>query len=76
MIHTLKNGKKRHLAPDLSRRAQIRTAIFFFLQKIRLRQSLDIMNSFHHVQYQKKTSYPILREFSDGRTDRRTRVIS
>ena len=28
------------------------------------------MVSHHHVQYQKKTNYPILRKFSDGWTDR------
>ena len=32
--------------------AQIRTAIFF--SKTWLRQSLDVMVSYHHVQYKKK----------------------
>ena len=43
-----------------------------FFSEIWLRQSLDIMISYHHVQYQKKTNDPILRKFSDGRTDGRT----
>ena len=33
---------------------------FFFFSKIWLRQSLDIMASYRHVQYQKKTNNPIL----------------
>ena len=37
----------------LAHLAQIRAAKFFF-SKIWLRQSLDIMVSYHHVQYQKK----------------------
>ena len=40
---------------------QIWAAFFFFSQKIWLHQSLDVMVSYHHVQYQKKRS--------DGRTD-------
>ena len=43
-----------------------------FFSKIWLRQSLDIMVRYHHVQYQKKTNDPILTELSDRRTDRRT----
>ena len=50
--------------------AQIRAAKFFF-SKVWLRQSLDIMVSYHHVQYQKKTNDPISRKLSDGRTDGR-----
>ena len=41
----------------------------FFFSKIWLHQSLDIMVSYHHVQYQKKTNDPILRKLSDKRTD-------
>ena len=37
--------------------------------KIWLRQSLDLMVRYHHVQYQKKINDPILRKLSDGRTD-------
>ena len=33
---------------------QIRAAIFFFFSKIWPRQSLDVMHSYHHVQYQKE----------------------
>ena len=55
----------------------------FFFSKIWLCQSLDIMVSYHHIQYQKKTNDQILRKLSDGwtnrrmdrRTDRRTRLI-
>ena len=44
---------------------------FFFFSKIWLRQSLDIMISYHHVKYQKKSNDPILRKLSDG-TDGQT----
>ena len=44
----------------------------FFFSKTLLHQSLDIMVNYHHVQYPEKTNDPILREFSDGRTDRQT----
>ena len=40
--------------PVLARLVQIRVTNFFFFSKIWLRQSLDIMVSYHHVQYQKK----------------------
>ena len=42
---------------------------FFFFSKIWICQSLDIMVSYHHVQYQKKLI--ILRELSDGQMDGR-----
>ena len=65
MVQTQENGKKTHfgsnlgpLAPNLDRN---------FFSKIWLRQSLDIMVSYHHVQCQKKTNDPILRKLSDGR---------
>ena len=54
----------------LAHLVQIRAANFF--SKILLGQSVDIMVSYHHVQYQKKTNDPILRKLSDGRTDGRT----
>ena len=51
-------AKKLVLGPILAHLAQIRAAIFFFffffLSKIWLRQSLDIMVSYHDLQYQKK----------------------
>ena len=50
--------------------AQIWAANFF--SKIWLRQSLDIIVSCHHAQYQKKTNDPIMRKLSDGRTDGET----
>ena len=40
-----------------------------FIFKTWLRQSRDMMISYHHVQYQKKTNDLILRKLSDGRTD-------
>ena len=48
-------AKKLVLGPILAHLAQIRAAIFFFFfSKIWLRQSLDIMVSYHDLQYQKK----------------------
>ena len=55
-----------------ARWAQIAVAIFF-CAKIWLDQSLHIMISYHHVQYQKKLqiqSWELL--VTDGRTDRQT----
>ena len=40
--------------------------------RIWIRQSIDIMISYHHVQYQKKTNDPIFRQLSEGWTGRRT----
>ena len=61
------------LGPILAHLAQsLATNFFFFFSKIWLHQSLDIMVSYHHVQYQKKTNDPILRKLSDGRTDGQT----
>ena len=59
MNQTWENGKKPSLEPDFgpfgansSRQIFI---YFLFFSKILLRQqSLDIMVSYHHVQYQKK----------------------
>ena len=48
--------------------AQIRTAIFF--SKTWLRQSLDVMVSYHHVQYKKKLMIQSWENLlTDGRTD-------
>ena len=70
-----KSQKKLVSSPILTHLAQIRAASFlFFFSKIWLCQSSDIMVSYHHVQYQKKTNDPILSKLSDGRTDRRTDV--
>ena len=53
--------------------AQIWAANFFFFSKIWLRQSLDIMVSYHHVQYQKKLMIQSRENLvTDGRTDRWT----
>ena len=49
MNQTSENRKKPSLGPIL---AQIRATKIFF--KIWLCQSLDVMVSYHHVQYQKK----------------------
>ena len=63
----------------LAHLAQIRAAnfylfIFFFFSKIWLRQSLDLMLSYHHVQYQEKLMIQswenlVTDERTDGRTD-------
>ena len=49
----------------------------FFLTKIWLRQSLDIMDSYYHAQYQKKLMIQswenlVMDEWPDGRTDTQT----
>ena len=55
----------------VSGQIQIPTAnFFFFFSKIFLRQSLDIMVSYHHVQYQKKLMIQSWGNLvTDGRTD-------
>ena len=54
MIQTQENGEKSHFGPDLGPLGPNSAAIFSFLIKIWLRQSLDIMVSYHDIQYQKK----------------------
>ena len=51
--------------------AQIWAALFFFFSKIGLRLSIDIILSYHRVQFQKKTNDPILSKLSEGRKDGR-----
>ena len=53
MIQTQENGKKPNFGPNLSPLNRNSSRQFFFA-KILLRQSLDIMVSYHHVQYHKK----------------------
>ena len=68
MVQTQENDKKTHfgsnlgpLAPNLDRN---------FFSKIWLRQSLDIMVSYHHVQYQKKLMIQSWENLvTDGQTD-------
>ena len=55
----------------LAHLTHIRAAKIFFF-KIWLPQSLEIMVSYHHLQYQKKNNDQILRKPSDGRKDKRT----
>ena len=52
MIQTKENDTKHHSGPDLTRCVQIRASLFFL--KIWLCQSVDIIVSYHHIQYQKK----------------------
>ena len=56
------------LGPILAHLVQIQATIFFS-SKIWLCQSLDIIVSYHHVLYQKKTNDPILRILSHKWTD-------
>ena len=68
-------AKKLVLGPILTHLAQSRAVNFsFFSSKIWLRQSLDIMISYHHhVQYQKKLMIQSWENLeTDWRTDRRT----
>ena len=86
MIQTQENGKKSFiLGLILDHWAQIRAAkwfFFFFFFKIWVRKSLDILVSYHHVEYQKKTNDPLQKMNlamdgkTDGGADGRMRVIS
>ena len=71
MTQTQENGGKPRFVPDLGMLSPNSGRQFFFL-KIWLRQSLDIMVSYHHVKYLKKTNDPILKKFIDGRMHGRT----
>ena len=77
MIQTWENGKKPSFGPDFGPFGQNSGRQIFF-SKIWRRQSLDIMVSYHHVQYQKKLD-SVLGKLSDVRTnvqtDWLTRVI-
>ena len=68
MIQTQENDKKPHSGPNLGQLNQIWTAIFFFLNLA----SLVTRYHGHLSSYamSEKTNGPILRKFSDGRTDR------
>ena len=57
IYQTWTNAKNLVSGLILARLAQIQVAnffFFFFFSKMWLRQSLDIMVSYYHVQYQKK----------------------
>ena len=71
MTQTQENGEKPCFGPDLGTLGPNSGHQFFFL-KIWLCQSLDIMVSYHHVKYKKKTNDPILKKFTDGGMDERT----
>ena len=71
MIQTQQNGEKPLFRPDLHLLGPNSSHKFFF-SKVWFYQSLDIMVSYHHVQYQKKNNSPIFRKLIDGRTDGRT----
>ena len=66
MIHNQENCQKPHSGPNEDHLSPNSDHQFFF-SKVWLHQSLDIMVSYHHVQYQKKLIDSIL---SDGRTGR------
>ena len=63
MIQTQETGKKPHFDPDLDPLAPNLGQQF---PRIWLHQSLYIMISYHHVQYQKKLNDPILRKLRNG----------
>ena len=55
----------------LAHLAQMPAATFFFSSKIWLRQSLDVMVSYQHVQYQKKLMIQSWENLvTDGQNDR------
>ena len=74
-IQTQGNGKKPHFGPNLGP-LDPNSGGQFFLQNLASSVTIDIMVSYHHVQYLKKTNDLILRKFSDrradGQTDRQT----
>ena len=71
IIRSQENDKKPHFGPDLGP-LDPNTDRQIVFKKMQLRQSLDIMVSYHHIKYQRKLRIPILRKLSDERTDRQT----
>ena len=74
MIQTQENGKKCHFDPDLGPFGPNTGHNFFF-------KNFALSVTRYHGQLSsctisKNTNDPILRKFSDGQTDRRTRGIS
>ena len=70
-----KTSKKASFGPNLAHLTQIRAAnfFFFFSSKIWLRQSLDTIVSYHHVQHQKKLMIQSWENLvTDRRKDRQT----
>ena len=64
------NGKKPSFVPDFGPFC-LNSGRQFFLSKIWLRQSLDIMVSYHHVQHQKKLMIQSWENLvTDGQTDK------
>ena len=78
---TWKNGKKSSFGPDFGLFGPNSSYQFFFFSRIWLFQSLDIIVSYHHVQYQKNLMIQSRENLvTDRQTnklmERRTRVIS
>ena len=72
IIQTQKNDKKLHFGPDLGP-LDPNSGNQIFFTNIWVRQSLDIMVSYHHVQYQRKLMIQFSENLvTDGRTDRQT----
>ena len=71
MIQTQQNGETPHFGPDLDP-LDLNFSRQFLFSRIWLCPSLDIMVSYPYVKHKKKTNDPILRRFSDGRTDGQT----
>ena len=73
MIQTQENGEKPHFGPDLGLLVPNSGRQFF--SKFWLRQSLDIIVNYHHVQYQKKLMIQSSGNLvTDGQTNRQTNV--
>ena len=74
MIQTQENGEKPHFGPNLGPFDQNSSYNFFFQNP-----ALSVTrccNQLSSCTISEETNDPILRKFSDGRIDRRTRVIS
>ena len=69
--HLRKWQKKTSFIPNFGPFGPYSSHQNIFFANIWLRQTLDIMASYHHIQYQKKNNDPILRKLSDGRKDGR-----
>ena len=79
MIQTQENGKKLHFGPDLGPLRPNSGRQFFFFKNLAL-SATRYRDQLLSCTTSEKANYPILRKFSngrtDGQTDRRTRVIS
>ena len=73
MNQTWENGEKTNFGTENGKKPSFGSPIFFLFSKIWLHQSLDIMVSYNHLQYQKKLMIQSWQNLvTNGQMDRQT----